>query len=512
MTLYIDTLAENRYQIKYNSGYKSNIISFFKKLNSIKYYSFEYTDSKSIINWTSEKIIIQINEDVNIDSILNQLNITYTNLIRDPVLSDFFILTITEDMDAFEKSNALFLTGDFVSVKPSFFFKIPFFGVEDNPFYIDQKYLGPYVYDNYMFNGINVEGAWDITTGDPNVKIAILDNGVRKNHPDIINNIFGGYDATSANSNSINLYGDCLDSDTHGTQVAGIIGAENNSIGIVGIAYTSKIIPIRISVSYRDFSNGDYTDWWYSCIGWITDAFQYCVENDVSVINGSWGCIYSDQVDGYLYNLSNYGRNGKGTPLVFSTGNDPTSNFMTQTNDIYLGQTVFYPAINDNTIAVGGINTEGGYPYYNCGKGLDIVAPSKFIKTTTIPSSNNLSYYRYSDGTSMAAPQVSATIALMLSVNPNLTYSQIKEILYTTTNKLIEYYPDHDPSFHTFPYGNWDIVFGYGLLNAHAAIVESAFYGIPLNINGSNNVNLCDEIIMSVPEFDIPEWVESVSW
>lgn len=514
MTMNVDTLADNRYQIEYYSNNKSNILTFFQNLNSIKCYSYEYLDNKSIINWTSDKIILEIKEEINIDSILNQLKVSYTLIERDSIIPKFFYVTINKNMDPFETSNLIYSTGNFVTVRPSFFFKIMFFGYEDNPLYNNQLYLRPYIEELYLYKGINVVNAWDITTGDPNIKIAVLDNGVRKTHQDFANNITGGFDATYTPLYGLNLEGDCVDWDTHGTQVAGIIGAENNSIGIVGIAHTSKILPIRMAVSYRDYHNGDYTDWWYSNPTYICRAFQHCIDKNVDVVNGSWGSATSSQIDYLLNEMATNGRNGKGMALVFAAGNYPTSDFylFVEPEDIYLGQRVFYPAINDNTICVGGIDYDGYWSGYNCGEGLDIVAPANYIQTTTIPSTLNPTHYRLSQGTSMAAPQVSAIIALMLSVNPELTYNQIKEILYTTTKKVPLMIEDQDPSFQNFPYGSWDITSGYGLINAHAAVFESAFYGIPMVISELTELELCSETIISISEFDVPDWVDSVNW
>ena len=88
---------------------------------------------------------------------------------------------------------------------------------------------------------IEAEPAWELTTGRPDVKIAVVDLGVDLSHPDLINNLLPGYDATGGGSN-----GGPTGNDAHGTACAGVIAAQdNNGIGVVGIAYDCKIIPIK---------------------------------------------------------------------------------------------------------------------------------------------------------------------------------------------------------------------------------------------------------------------------
>ena len=89
---------------------------------------------------------------------------------------------------------------------------------------------------------MKVDKAWKISTG-VGIKIAVLDSGVDLLHPDLKNNLLKGFDATGKNSKGAHRTNS---NDAHGTACAGIIAAENNSIGTRGVAFNSKVIPVRV--------------------------------------------------------------------------------------------------------------------------------------------------------------------------------------------------------------------------------------------------------------------------
>lgn len=129
-----------------------------------------------------------------------------------------------------------------------------------------------------------------------------------------------------------------------------------------------------------------------------------------------------------------------------------------------------YPASNPYTIAVGAINVNTSQSRY-LGSGLDLVAPGSAY-TTSIYASN----YRTLIGTSVAAPQVTGTIALMLSVNPNLTPANIRSILRNTATKVSGYNYDSN---------GWNGFVGYGMLNTLAAVINA----MDLKIEGPQLIN-----------------------
>ncbi len=295
---------------------------------------------------------------------------------------------------------------------------------------------------------IYADAAWEITTGSPSVKVAVIEGeGFDLNHPDL------HYGNDTYSNLSVSEYVDYVNpgnptpTTVHGTEVAGIIAAKtNNGIGIAGIAggnhsEGSKIIP------YRAMQAGN-------TISAIYDA----VAKGARVINMSYNVSESssyNQALTYAYN--------NGVTLVCSSGKTGSSQ-------------ISYPASHEHTIAVGAIdNSNNRASFSNFGDGLDLVAPGYLIKST-VPADSG--YYAYCSGTSFAAPHVSGVVALMLSVNPSLTPYKIREILRSTAKKI-------NTSQYNYTNG-WNEYVGYGLLNACAAVMKAKEAEI------SGPANICD--------------------
>lgn len=321
-------------------------------------------------------------------------------------------------------------TGDFECVE---------FDTEIRPCTTPNDYY--YYYFQWAPQHIHANAAWEITTGSPSVKVAILDeDGFELNHPDI-NYGNDNYSNISV-SEGVDYVNDTDHTPTghHGTMVAGIIAAKtNNSIGIAGIAGGNhsagvKIIPYRVGGSLNAIS-----------------AIYDAIPKGVKVINISFDTSSSknfNQAIAYAYNC--------GVTIVCATGNGYSSQ-------------LYYPASHENTIAVGSINI---YDYRdsasNYGNGLDLVAPGEDIISTSIESEN---YYYQRSGNSLSAPQVSGVAALMLSVDSTLTPSAIRSILNYTATKI-------NPSTYTYNSFGWNEEVGYGLLNACAAVMYVKNYQI----------------------------------
>ncbi len=520
--LKLDTLFGNLYRISYNRNQKNNVLTFFQNKKCFNFVTNEYHTRDSSIVWPSNSLLVKVKMNENIDSLLVSLNNHCTVLKIDTLFSGFYIVDIENQEDIFSISNQLFESGKYDFIRPSLFFTMQYCGYEDNPYFPEQYYLNPY--SDSLARGIDALNAWEITTGDTNIKIAVLDGGVCKDHPDLVNNIWSGIDVASG---VVNTHGGNAQGDSHGTMVAGIIVAENNDKGIVGVAHTSKVFPVKIGYDPPKDSEPSY-DW--TDEGAIIRGLLAAYDSNCVVVNGSFhfypptSQIYQS-IDSTLKFLAEHGRGGKGIPLVFAAGNNVTGDigyFEYDTCEFW-GNYVKYPASSEYTIAVGGANIDGSpYINYNHGKGLDLIAPAISIQSTTLPGTNINSCYSKKSGTSYATPLVAGTIALMLSVNSELTYKQIKEILFTSTiipsdtSIFLDFADDDGHTVNTnLPdslYGTWNICYGYGALNAHAAVVEAALYGIPPYISGPDTINLCDEIVLSVPEFDIPHWVDSIYW
>lgn len=344
-----------------------------------------------------------------------------------------------------------------------------------DPYFNLQYYLKSNVYRSGIRIDINVEAAWDITTGDQTVHVAVIDDGVDFQQQDI--QFFGGemgYDLlwqlAEPGESAFSPYND----DTHGTAVAGIIKARhNNGLGIAGVAPNVRLYPIRIFRRTYDpcapgctqrATNAQIGD----AINW---AWQFA---EADVINNSWGGgAPSDHITNAIHNAVTQGRNGKGSVVIFSAGNG--------------GGPVNYPAYLDDVIAVGALAQDGELASYsNFGPALDIVAfggervpftcSGADIVTTDAWSGDgcndgpggDVNFTATFSGTSAAAPQVSGVAALLLSSEPGLTWTSVRNrILSSADNWGSSYY------------------FGNGKLDAYGTLVS-----LPLSasINGPSEV------------------------
>ena len=249
--------------------------------------------------------------------------------------------------------------------------------------------------------------------------------------------------------------------------VAGIIGAKtNNGIGVAGVAggngsEGSKIIPYRAKTASNTI-----------------DAISEAIDKGAKVINMSYSVSESNaynQALAYAYD--------NGVTIVCSSGNTGYSQ-------------IDYPASNEHTIAVGAINsTNELIVSSNYGNGLDLVAPGSGIKSTARSKDN---YYFTDSGTSFAAPHVSGVIALMLSVNPYLTPSGIKNILINSTIK-IHYGPN------TYNSSGWSEKYGYGLVNACEAVLKA------LNCPISGPSEICNSLSGTYSLSNLPSCC-TVNW
>ena len=324
-----------------------------------------------------------------------------------------------------------------------------------NPGYGEQYYLKktqPAWYD------INIEPAWSISTGE-NVRVAVIDSGIMLTHEDLNDNLEPGYCCTDEGSSNGNAGYYQLN---HGTVVAGVIGMENNNLLGVGTAYDCTMIPLRIS-KYNNSTKP------IELSAWIADAFTKAVDlANADVINFSYGSAQKDEiVDKAIdYALTN-GRNGKGCVIVAAVGNYNTN--------------VYYPASRPDVIAVGytdklgnrstQIFEEGKGSCY--GEGLDLVAPGERIYTTNMLSTTSSTT---ANGSSLSAPMVSGVAALILSIRPDLSYSDVANIIESTCYKIPKY------TFGTKKEnGTWNNEVGYGMLDAYEAIKKAVFYNTEIS-------------------------------
>lgn len=267
---------------------------------------------------------------------------------------------------------------------------------------------------------INAANAWGVTQGATGIKIAIIDEGIDASHPELAGKVLTGYNSLLHSSNTAPKSGDY-----HGTAVAGVAAANsNNAAGIAGVCWFCQILPVK--VAERD-AQGNWTATFESLASGIDWAWQ----NGADVLNNSWTATFSDSILTSIVNARTAGRGGKGSTIIFASGNTNAS-------------TVSFPAsLNSYVIAVGASNwcdqrkTATNNPCNNnnaswgsnYGSALDLVAPGEAIYTTCNVGQCATNSYIYLSGTSLAAPFVSGAVGLLYSLNPNLTPDKVQQVL-----------------------------------------------------------------------------------
>ena len=279
---------------------------------------------------------------------------------------------------------------------------------------------------------ISVSTAWNYATGR-GIRIAIIDSGIDIYHEDLFERIYKSYDVATHSS-------PCSTDKSHGTMCAGIAAAtRNNDKGIAGVAPDAMLMPVSINTG----GNSNMED--------MASAIEWCWQKGADIISCSLGSRYDEvRVWQAINNAVTKGRNGKGCIVVASAGNiDPGTPNETE---------IMYPAAYPEVIAVGNMDKDGTISSSSChGPNMCVVAPGTDIISTTLDNG-----YVEASGTSMACPHVAGVAALILQRNPDLTAAQVRNIIVGTAQKI-------GPLNTTDP-GSWDQKYGYGLVNASAAV------------------------------------------
>jgi len=332
---------------------------------------------------------------------------------------------------------------------------------------------------------MDIEAAWNTTTGDPNIKIAILDSGVDTLHPDLMGKLLPGFDAM-VEPDSIGTNGyptPTYSQDGHGTSCAGIAAASgDNSIGISGVCRDCSIIPVRV-FAYQDllgeiqpFSD---TESFIRGISWQWQVGQ------ADVSSNSWGVpdfllaffpggdsLVNIAIDAAI----TQGRNGKGLPMLFSSGNDGI------TDSIPIWPARYAPSIAVNSTSMcderKSATSCDGESWWagNFGNHLDCAAPGVRIPTTDMIGTNGFnstSYYNTFNGTSSACPNAAGVMGLLLSAFPDLSKANAERHLMNGCEKVGDYAYDQWKQ-----HGHWSNELGYGRLNAKLALISAATVGL----------------------------------
>ena len=327
----------------------------------------------------------------------------------------------------------------------------------------NDPYYSPY---QWHMTRIGMEDAWPLETGS-GIVVAVNDTGIKQSLEDLAQtNFTAGYDF-------INNDSDPTDDEGHGSHVCGTVAqSTNNGIGVTGVAYNCTIMPVKVlnasgSGSYDQISDGIY---------WATD-------NGADIINMSLSGPSDLTV---LRNAINYAWNN-GVVVVCAAGNSGSS-------------APEYPAAYTNSISVSATNyLDQLADYSNYGSTIDICAPGgdgndnngdgymDGVLQNTFDTSGDGYFFYY--GTSMASPHVAGVAALVKAADPTLTNAEIRSILETTAEDLGA--------------SGWDQYFGYGIVDAYAAVQEA---------QGGTTPDTDPPVISNVNAVDITHNSARITW
>ena len=271
---------------------------------------------------------------------------------------------------------------------------------------------------------IRVKDAWLITKGARDVAVAVLDEGVDTTHPALQPAVIAERDFIGNNGNSAMPDGD----DAHGTACAGIV--VSRSAIAPGIAPGCSLIAVRIAF-------GDDQGGWISDDFRTADAIDWSWRQGAAVISSSWGGgAPSDAISRAFARARTQGRGGLGSLVAIAAGNAQRPIDFPGNLPGYVTVGASTPADERKTRSSSDGERHWGSNY---GSTLHVLAPGVFIHTTDIvgPAGyDNGDFTATFNGTSSATPAVAATAALMISANPAISASSVRNLLAKTAKRI----------------------------------------------------------------------------
>ncbi|NTW22121.1 S8 family serine peptidase [Candidatus Falkowbacteria bacterium] len=309
---------------------------------------------------------------------------------------------------------------------------------------------------------IKAPSAWDITQSTKNIVTAVIDTGVDITHPDLKNNIWinqdeipgnrkdddnngfiddiNGWDFVGRNADPMPKFEEGFTSDVlHGTIISGLIAAEgNNAAGVSGVTWNARIMPLRVLNDKGEGTAGN-----------VIRAIDYAINNGAHVINLSFiGFNYSQGMDEAIRRAYE-----AGVIVVAAAGNEAGD----QTKDTDLNKTPMYPVCLDGrpgenrVIGVAATDAMDQKTYFSgygsrcvdiTGPGVSIFNLSVYAPDKTLDNQPLNKYYDgYWSGTSVAAPQVSGVLALIMSTNPGLDRKATVDVLLSSATNITRLNP-----------------------------------------------------------------------
>ncbi|EGI2114991.1 S8 family peptidase [Listeria monocytogenes] len=253
---------------------------------------------------------------------------------------------------------------------------------------------------------IRAREIWNTTNQGSGIVIAVLDSGIQVDHPDLKNNIIGGYNFTEDDDSNPEVYKDYFG---HGTHVSGIIAATDSGKGVVGVAPKSQLLILKV-IDHK--GRGSFES--------LIKGIKYAADwigpkgKKVSVMNISLG---GKETSDELHRAIKYARS-KGIVLIAAAGNEGDGNSDTVE--------VSYPGFYKEVIQIGSIS-ENQIPskFSNTNVNLDFVGPGENVLSTHLNSD-----YVELTGTSMAAPFVAGAAALIIKTLESVEHHLIPMYVY----------------------------------------------------------------------------------
>ncbi len=334
---------------------------------------------------------------------------------------------------------------------------------------------------------IQSPGAWGITTGNTDIIIAIIDSGVDTSHPDLASKLVAGHDFVDDDNTP-------SDANGHGTHVAGIAAAvTNNGVGVAGMAWGARIMPVRVLDNKGSGYNAD-----------ITAGITWAYQNGADILNLSLGGTSYSQTMQDAINAAH----AAGSLVVAAMGNCRYA-----TGNCSTANPIQYPAAYNNVMAVAATDSGDSYAYYSqYGAHCDIAAPGGELSRlgdpngiySTLPTYavymttyyGFLNNYDYLQGTSQATPHVSGLAALIWSMNPTLTPDEVQSLIEQTAVDLGPAGKDQD--------------YGWGRINPYAALTTLVVPDPPVlnpivNADGNDSYTVMWSAVPDVTEYQLQE-------
>lgn len=349
----------------------------------------------------------------------------------DPIAVATEYLAMSEDV-AYAEPNIKISFNDPLEKQPvtDAFFRASLGGAPNDPMFIEQWALNNTGAKSGTERAdLDAEAAWAKTTGSQDVVVAVMDSGVDYLHEDLDANMWqrpanikayfddelGAFNDQNG-FNGIDRDADPMDDNGHGTHCAGIIGAEgNNGIGIAGINWKVKLLPLKI----LDRGGSGSAEQAIAAINYAIERKNAGV--NIRIISASWGSnVYSRALEDSIRAAGD-----AGILFVAAAGNDGTSNdrLPHYPSNYALPNVVSVAALDRNdklaSFSNFGVNT------------VHIAAPGKAIMSTWLNGQ-----YREASGTSMATPYVSGVAALLISTQPKISMLELRKKLLNSVDKI----------------------------------------------------------------------------